>query len=46
MNPKKTFDGRLTGKQLFENDRNLALSDVFDDGEVPIDASLFEDSEE
>jgi hypothetical protein len=36
-----------TGRQLFERDANLALSDVkmMDDGDVAVDASLFEDED-
>lgn len=43
-NNRKVVDKRLTGKQLFEQDRNLALSDVkfMDEGDVPIDSSLFD----
>ncbi|KAJ2051660.1 hypothetical protein GGH13_008594, partial [Coemansia sp. S155-1] len=40
---KKDEDKRLTGRQLFEQDRSLAQSDstFIADGDVAVDASLF-----
>ncbi|KAI9486020.1 MAG: ubiquitin-conjugating enzyme/RWD-like protein [Benjaminiella poitrasii] len=43
----KELKGKLTGRQLFEQDRTLALSDVkyMDEGDVSVDVSQFDKEE-
>ncbi|KAJ3145966.1 hypothetical protein HDU86_000590 [Geranomyces michiganensis] len=48
LDPVKAKGGRLTGRQMFMRDRNLAISDaaLMEAGDVTVDAELFEGMED